>query len=73
MTAQEMVATARAELLAEQEVADARWDAGMTPDQRQAAITEEIRRTEARETAGALPDAWTDPRTANLLGNYVTR
>ena len=49
------------------------WDEGMTQAERQAAIAEEIRRTEAQETAGKLPDTWSDPRTANLLGNYVTR
>jgi len=60
MTAQEMVAAARAELLAEQEERDARWDAGMTSTERATAIAEEIRRTKARETAGTLPDSWSD-------------
>lgn len=49
------------------------WDADMTPAERQAAIAEEIRRTENRENAGTSPHSWIDPRTANLRGNYVTR
>lgn len=72
MTAEDLIDDVREEMLREQAEQDA-WDAGMTPAERQAAIAEEVRRTEAREGAGTLPHSWTDPRTANLNGNYVTR
>jgi hypothetical protein len=66
--ARSMVLDARAELLAERDA----WDAGMTPAQRAEAIAAEVKAT-AERAAAPLPASWSDPRTANLLGNYVTR
>lgn len=48
------------------------WDADMTPAERKAAINAEIERTRSAQRAN-MEHSWTDPRTANLLGNYVTR
>jgi hypothetical protein len=48
------------------------WDADLTPEERARAIAEEVERTEQAQGTAELPHSWTDPRTANLQGNYVT-
>lgn len=78
MTAHEMVEAVRADLLAEQEANDSvdfdtRWDAGLTAVERAAAIKADIEKAERERGNAPLPHPWLDPRSANLLGNYVTR
>jgi hypothetical protein len=49
------------------------WDTDMTPAERAAAIRVDIEKAERERGTAPLPASWSDSRTANLLGNYVTR
>lgn len=49
------------------------WDADMTPAERADAIRADIEKAERERGTAPLPVSWSDPRTANFLGNYVTR
>lgn len=69
--AHDMVLDARKELLAEQDAQDA-WDASMTPEERAAAIRIEIAKADRERGNASQEGVWVDPRTANLLGNYIT-
>jgi hypothetical protein len=45
----------------------------MTEVERAAAIQDEIRKAERERGTAPQENLWSDPRTANLLGNYATR